>query len=169
MAEDKQSKGRKRAKLRRDSIQPEAVQLVSEAVARRYNIVPLEIKGNVLRVAMANPDDILALEALSSRSQMRIEPEAASIEDIRAAIDFNYRSYDEIEKQVSSISLPSETVEGEIKPEAVADAPVVKALSLIINEAVKARASDIHLHMTKLLLTKERLYKIRSCKKSSCY
>ncbi len=134
-----------RFRLRKDLIQPEALQLVPEAMARKYKVIPLEVDGNVLRVAMANTADILALEALASRSQMRIETEAASAKEIQEAIDFNYQSYEEIEKQISTISLPGETTVEEITPDTVADAPVAKALTLIINEAVKARASDIHL------------------------
>ena len=135
----------KRSRLRKDSIQPEALQLVPEVMARQYNVVPLEVKGNVLRVAMANPNDILAIEALQTRSHMRIVPEGASADEVLEAIDFSYRSYEEIEKQFSSISFSSETAEEEVIPEAVTDAPIVKALTLIIDEAIKARASDIHL------------------------
>ena len=134
-----------RSRIRRDSIQPEALQLVPEALARKYNLIPLEVKGNVLRVAMANTADILALEALETRTQMRIEPQLASAEEILAAIDFSYQSYEEIEEQISSISLPSETTIEEITPDTAADAPIAKALTLIINRAIKARASDIHI------------------------
>jgi len=134
-----------RTRLRKHLPQPEALQLITEAMARQYTAIPLELNGDVLQVAMANPADILALEALATQSQMRIEPEIAGAEEIQEAIDFNYQSYDEIEKQISSISLPSETIEERIRLDTVTDAPVARALTLIIDEAVKARASDIHL------------------------
>jgi general secretion pathway protein E len=114
-------------------------------MARKYTAIPLELNGNVLQVAMANPADILALEAMATRSQMRIEPEAAAAAEIQEAIDFNYQSYDEIEKQISSISMAEETAEAPVRLDTVTDAPVARALTLIIDEAVKARASDIHL------------------------
>ena len=133
------------SRLRKDLIQPEALQLVPEAMARKYAVIPLEVNGNVLKVAMANPADILALEALTALSHMRIEPQTASTEEIQDAIDFSYQSYEEIEKQICSISLPDETTIEQITPDTVADAPVAKALTLIIDEAIKARASDIHL------------------------
>jgi len=134
-----------RARIRKHLIPPEALRLVPEGMARRYLVMPLEVSNNVLRVAMANPADILALEALATRTQLRIEPEPASAEEIQEAIDFNYRSFEEIEKQLSSIALQSEADEELIKLDTVTDAPVAKALTLIIEEAVKARASDIHL------------------------
>jgi general secretion pathway protein E len=132
--------------LRRSSPEPEALQLIPEAMARKYLAIPLAVAGNVLRVAMANPTDILALEALASWSQMRIEPEVASAEEVLEAIDFNYKAYDEIEKQISIISLSGkkETAE-QFNIDTATEAPVAQALTLIVDEAVKARASDIHL------------------------
>jgi len=132
--------------LRKKSPEPEALQLIPEAMARKYRAIPLTIDGNVLHVAMENPSDILALEALSSWSQMRVEPEAATHEDILDAIDFNYKAYDEIEKQISSIALSDGyKADTQLIIDTATEAPVAQALRLIIDEAVKARASDVHL------------------------
>lgn len=132
--------------LQRNSPEPDALRLIPEAVARKYKVVPLSVEGNVLRVAMANSSDILALEALASWSQMRIEPEVATADAVLEAIDFNYKAYDEIEKQVSSITLSdSKNNQKQLTIDTANEAPVAQALTLIIDEAVKARASDIHL------------------------
>ena len=93
----------KLAKLLRQQPQPEALQLIPEVLARRYNAIPLTISGRTMEVAIADPTDIFALEALSAHSHMRVKPIAASAREIRDAIDFNYKAYGEIEKQVSSI------------------------------------------------------------------
>ena len=139
-------KGETRGNLRKITPEPQALQLIPEVMARKYVAIPLSLDGKVLRVAMANPDDILAIEALASRSEVRIEPEAASAEEIFEAIDFNYKAYDEIEKQVSNISFSNGIkLDRQMAVDSVADAPVAQALTLIIDEAVKARASDIHL------------------------
>ncbi|MFC1988389.1 GspE/PulE family protein [Chloroflexota bacterium] len=134
-------------RLRKGLIQPEALKLVPEAMARRYNVMPLEVKGRVLRVAMANPNDIIALEALEARSKMHIESELASSEEIQDAIDLSYQSYEKIKEQIANISLPqpSETSIEEIASDTVGDAPIAKALTVIIDGAIKARASDIHI------------------------
>ncbi|MBI2329066.1 MAG: type II/IV secretion system protein [Chloroflexi bacterium] len=147
MPEKKESREVPQLRLRRDSIQPEALQLVPEAMARRYNVIPLVVKGKVLRVAMANPSDIFALEALEAKCQMRIAPEAASAEEIQEAIDLSYQSSEKIREQIASISLPgeSETTIEEITSDSVADAPIARALTVIIDGAIKARASDIHI------------------------
>jgi len=137
--------------LRKHLPQPEALQLIPEGMARKYIAIPVAVHDNTLRVAMANPADILALEALATQSQMRIEPEPAGAEEIIDAIDFNYQSYDEIERQISFITRSDEVAEGRIRLgeepaglDNIINTPTVQALTLTIDEAVKARASDIH-------------------------
>jgi general secretion pathway protein E len=137
--------GKTRARLLRQMPQPEALQLIPEAVARKYNAIPLSIVGKTLEVAMADPTDIFALEALSAQSRMRIKAVAATALEIRDAIDFNYKGYSEIERQVSSISIPAEETDEKLAVRVTADTPLVQALNLIIDEAVKARSSDIHI------------------------
>jgi general secretion pathway protein E len=137
--------GKAHAKLLRQMPQPEALQLIPEAVARRYNAIPLSVSGKTLEVAMADPTDIFALEALSAQSRMRIKAVAATALEIRDAIDFNYKAYSEIEKQVSSIPIPADESDEKLAARVTADTPLVQALNLIIDEAVKARASDIHI------------------------
>jgi general secretion pathway protein E len=134
-----------RTKLLRQMPQPEALQLIPEVVARRYNAIPLTISGKTLEVAMADPTDIFALEALAAHSRMRIKPVAATAQEIRDAIDFNYKAYGEIEKQVSRISIPAGTTDEKLATSIATDTPLVQALNLIVEEAVKARASDIHI------------------------
>jgi general secretion pathway protein E len=124
---------------------PEVLQIIPEAMARRFNAVPVAIVDNTLQVAMANPADIFALEALALQSRMRIEPIAVSEKEVQEAIDFNYRGFGEIEEQASLISTGVEEGDKTSLVESTADAPVASALRLIIEEASKARASDIHI------------------------
>ena len=135
-----------RVSLQKHLPEPEALKLIPEALARKHKAIPINLMGNVLHVAMANPTDILAIEALASWSQMRIEPEVATAEEVLEAIDFNYKAYDEIEKQISSISLADTTdINAQLNIDTSTEAPIAQALTLIIDEAVKARASDVHL------------------------
>jgi general secretion pathway protein E len=133
------------AKLLRQMPRPEALLLIPEAMARRYNAIPLTITGRTLEVAMANPTDIFALEALAAQSRMRIRPVPATAQDVRDAIDFNYKGFGEIEKQVSSIDIPVEETDEKLAIRATTDTPLVQTLNLLVDEAVKARASDIHI------------------------
>ena len=132
--------------LRSNSLEQEALRLIPEGMARKYNVFPLTVDGGVLRVAMANPSDIIALEALASKSKLRIVPEPATVEEVLDAIDFNYKAYDEIEKHISNISITEESKEvKQLNIDSATEAPVAQALSLIIDEAVKARSSDVHI------------------------
>ena len=125
---------------------PEALNLIPENLARKHNVVPLAVEDETLKVAMSNPDDILAIEALAARTKKRILAVPASADDIREAIDFNYQAFGEIAKQFGSVVTAPEAMPPEKAAAAVADdSPLAKALNLLIEEAVKSRASDIHI------------------------
>ena len=142
---EKPVKSKSHTKLLRQMPQPEALQLIPEAVARRYNAIPLTISGKTMEVAIADSTDIFALEALAAQSRMRIKPVTATVQEIRDAIDFNYKGFSEIERQVSRISIPDEENDEKLAITAATETPLVQSLNLIIDEAVKARASDIHI------------------------
>jgi general secretion pathway protein E len=129
----------------KQSAQPEALRLIPEVMARKYTAIPLAVSGDTLQVAMADPTDIFALEAFSALCRMRIRPIAATAKEVREAIDFNYKSYGEIEKQLARISIPTEIIGDRLTVSSDTDAPLAQALNLIVEEAVKARASDIHI------------------------
>ena len=133
-----------KVKLLRQTVQADALQLIPEALARRYLAIPVSVKGNTVEIAMADPTNILAIEAFAIQTKKRIKPLAADAAEVRDAIDFNYRGFGLIEEQISRIS-PADTGRG--RPAAVADsdAPIVQALNLLIEEGAKARASDIHI------------------------
>jgi general secretion pathway protein E len=123
----------------------EALQLIPEVMARRLNVIPISIANNTLTVMMADPTDVFALEAISANTKMRIKPIGGRVDEVREAIDLNYKGYGEIEKQISNVSISDETTDERLAMDAAFDAPLAQALSLIIEEAVKTRASDIHL------------------------
>ncbi len=127
-------------------IQPEALQLIPESLARKYNVIPLTITSDALQVAIANASDILTLETLTVLAKRRIELVLAGASEIQEAINRNYKAYREIEEQFSGIASPLlDEIAVKASAEATADAPVVRALELIIHEAIKSRASDIHI------------------------
>ncbi len=127
-------------------IQPQALKLISESMARRYTVIPLAITNDAIQVAMADANDVLTLEALSAQTHLRIEPMIAVADDIQKAIDRNYKAYGEIQKQFTGAAAPVAAHKPILQvDEKVADAPVVRALDLIIDEAIKSRTSDIHI------------------------
>jgi general secretion pathway protein E len=133
------------AKPLRQRVEPDAIQVVPEVMARRYNAIPVSISGNTLTVAMADPSDIFAIEAFAAQSHKRIRPIAAPADEVRQSIDFNYKATGEIEEQLAHVSISNETSDDKLAIGAAVDAPLAQALNLIIEEAAKARASDIHI------------------------
>ena len=140
-----EAKPKAKAKLLKKAITPEVLKLVPESTARRFMAIPLSVKGNTVEMAMANPADIFALQILEHQSKMRVKPVVVEEQEIREAIDFNYRGFGQIQEQLAGI--PEDMAGGDEMDliAATADAPVAHALHLIIDEAAKARASDIHI------------------------
>ena len=122
-----------------------ALKLIPEVMARRLNVIPLSISNNTLTVLMADPTDVFALEAISANTKMRVKSIAGRVDEVREAIDLNYKGYGEIEKQISNVSIGEEITDERLAMDAAFDAPLAQALTMIVEEAVKTRASDIHL------------------------
>jgi general secretion pathway protein E len=130
--------------LQKHVIQPEALRLVPEDMTRKYTFIPLEVVNDSLTVVMAYPDDIRAIRDIRAHTGMRVEVALGVPSDIERAIDLNYRSSGEIEKQVSQFTKPLDE-ETPITSKAIAKTPIAQSLDLLIQQAVRDRASDVHL------------------------
>jgi len=133
--------------LKRQVVQPEALKLVPEEYARQRLLIPTDIEGDSLVVVMADPGNIQVLEDLKARAKMAIQPAVGIPSDIREAINRSYRASGEIEAQVSKVTPPvtEPTVQEALTPDIVAQTPIVRTVGLLIAQAVRDRASDIHL------------------------
>lgn len=135
--------------LKKEGVRPRAVALVPESITRKYGVIPIDTTDGTIVVAMEDPRDIEAIEALEALTRKRIEPVLSTSQDIQEMIDLNYKVGGEIEKQLSQI--PSryqgsrKTAEARVSAEAIAQAPVVRAIDLLIKQAVRDRASDVHI------------------------
>ncbi len=133
--------------LKKEGVRPEAVALIPEVIARRYGVIPIDTLDGTLVVAMEDPRDIQAIEDLAALTRRRIEPVLSTSQDIQEMIDLNYRVGGEIEEQLSQIPTRYQRVgvaEARVSAEAIAQAPVVRAIDLLIKQAVRDRASDVH-------------------------
>jgi general secretion pathway protein E len=130
--------------LQKHVIQPEALRLVPEDMTRKYTFIPLEVVNDSLTVVMAYPDDIHAIRDIRAHTGMRVEVALGVPSDIERAIDLNYRSSGEIEKQVSQFTKPLDE-ETPVTSKAIAKTPIAQSLDLLIQQAVRDRASDVHL------------------------
>ncbi len=122
-----------------------AATLLSAAMAKRYEAVPVERwDERTLLVAMADPTNILALDDIGLITGLGIRPVVASSEDVAALIS-RLTSLDDMVRD-ASIEEAEEDV-GEIVElrESADDAPVVKLVNQIVAQAVQRGASDVHL------------------------
>jgi len=134
--------------LKREGVKPHAIALIPEAIARKYSVIPVDVIGDTVVIAMEDPTDIQAIEDLAALTRKRTEPVLSTAQDIQETIDLNYRAGLEIEEQLSQIPTRHHrvgtTAEARVTAEAVAQAPVVRAIDLLIKQGVRDRASDIH-------------------------
>ena len=130
--------------LRRHVIQPQALRLIPEDMARKYMLIPMDIVNDSLMVVMADPEDIRTIEDIKAQAKMRIEIALGVPSDIERAININYRSSGAIEKQVSQFS-PAAVDKTDDTPILTANTPIAETLSLLVTQAIKDRASDVHI------------------------
>ncbi|TET11454.1 type II secretion system protein GspE, partial [Candidatus Aerophobetes bacterium] len=130
-------------------IDPGVIELVPEEMVRKYKLVPLFKIQNTLTVAMVDPLDISAIDALVHRTGLTIEPMVSTEEDIIKTINQYYsraRRPEGVLGKENEGDLVSGVEGGEQELESIAaTATIVREANEIILEAVRERASDIHL------------------------
>jgi general secretion pathway protein E len=133
--------------LKRHTAQPQALGLISQEIAQRYSLMPLDVIEGELLVVMENPLDIQAIEDISIRAGMRVRPVVGTRDDIQRAHLLYYRAQGEIERQLGQIAPePAPVAEApRLTAEMVAQNPVARVVELLINQAIRDRASDIHI------------------------
>mgnify|MGYP001807403553 CR=1 FL=1 len=132
---------------------PKAViELMPESVAREHVVLPFELEGQVLKVITADPTNYETLQKLQFILNKDIQPVLAVQEQIQEAINKNYgqsetESMDSMINEFTGTQIDSTQIEtqGSLIDAGDSDAPVVKLVNLIIQEAVSLRASDIHI------------------------
>ena len=130
-------------------------ELVSEEFARQHLVLPLSRTLNTLTVACVNPLDLIILDNLSRVSHCEINPVVTTTADVEHAIERFYgsdsmlkeaigQSYELVESPEAA-PVAEETLDLDRLKQAAEEAPVIRLVDLIIRQAIKDRASDIHL------------------------
>ncbi len=140
------------------SIDPEAIRLVPERIARQCMAIPLSIRDNTLTVAMMNPFDIIAIDDLRTITNYKINTAIISKSGLETLLNQFYgtggpeSSLEDVLKDVSETHLElkreldeEREVNLERLREQVEEAPIVKLVDYIISNAINERASDIHI------------------------
>jgi len=139
-------------------IDPAVVKLIPFETAKRYQILPLSRVGASLTIAMVDPTNVFAMDDIKFMTGFNIEPVVASESSILAGIDKSYGAGTKEEDLETVMESMQEMDESDIEVQAEAEemalsqlekaadeAPVVKLVNLVLTDAVKRGASDIHI------------------------
>ncbi len=133
-------------------IEPAVIQLIPEDVAVKHTVIPVNRAGSTLILATADPSNIFAIDDIKFLTGYNIQPVVSGEDAIRRAIDRYYDKSSSLEDVMgdfddSDIDLihDHEDVDVGELAKASEDAPVVKLVNLVLTDAVKKTASDIHI------------------------
>ena len=140
--------------LSRFEVDPKILKLLPPDIATKYTVLPLKREGRTLTIAIADPNNVTAIEDIKFITRCDVFPVIAGEYTLRNAIDRYYQQSDaqlqELLKGVEAAGEDLEVVEDqadeEVKAQDLADdAPVVKLINGLLTDAVKRGASDIHI------------------------
>jgi type IV pilus assembly protein PilB len=135
------------------TIKPEVTRLLHTSIVQKHLVVPVAKSGTTLTMAMADPTNVLAVDDIKFMTGLKVELVVATEGAIRRAIERYYDSSESLQNVMASIEDASmEVMEDQEDPnpnfsdlkQAVEEAPVVKLVNVILAEAIKKGASDIH-------------------------
>mgnify|MGYP001064027470 FL=1 len=140
------------AKIREAKLAQEIIELLPENIVRKNNVIPFELdenNPNILRIAMADPLDIIAVDDISIITNMQIDIMVATPSDIMYAIE-KYYGNEQSAKLAESFAQERMDKNQKLKKEEdgndeVDNSPIVLLVNKIIEQAVNERASDIHI------------------------
>lgn len=130
-------------------VSPQALALVPESISRRNLLIPFELdeNKNQFKVAMANPLDLQIIDFLEKKTGKKIIPYLGYDQDILKAVDLFYSQG--LSPDVLSALKEVQPEKKSASPDAITDigkeAPIAKIVSVILEYAIKGRASDIHI------------------------
>ena len=137
--------------LKGAKIEEKVIHMVPENMVTKYQAIPIEIdpdNPNILKVAMADPMDIMAMDDIGLVTNLQVEPMLASEEGIKNAIDKYYGSAQAMEAAEAYRQEQQNVLGGgdeEEGNEEIDNSPIVLLVKQIIEGGVRQRASDIHI------------------------
>jgi type IV pilus assembly protein PilB len=123
---------------------------ITKEMAKKYQAIPFGFSGNMLNVAMVNPNNIQIIEFVERKSGFRVNPYLASEDGISRVIDQYQDLSAEVGEALRSVEItPTIDIDGENNNldigDLVQDAPVTRAVNTILEYAAKSHASDVHI------------------------
>src|SRR5215469_2517442 len=140
-------------------VDPTVIKLIPQDTAVRYQIVPLSRVGSTLTIAMTDPTNVFAMDDIKFMTGFNVEPVVATETSINEAIAKFYgevETVEELSKVMQDLGASDDAADLELAAEqqemdlaslekAAEEAPIIKLVNLILTDAVKRGASDIHI------------------------
>ncbi len=128
-------------------VDPKAPKIISESLAKKHNLIPIGISRGKLMVAMSDPLDMIAADDIRITTGLEIDVAISSKNDIKKAINQYYDSTELAEKAVEEFKSQAnfQEIVDEVEDEDIVNAPMVRLVNTVISQAVRSRASDIHI------------------------
>jgi len=134
--------------LERNVVVGSEMHSIPEDIVRKHHIIPLTEEGGRLKIIVTDPQDLATLDMLRFRLGRELEPCLASRTRVRTYIDQFMRADMSIDEAVHDLESQVGDLEATLGDHEVLDegaAPIIRLVSMLIHEAVKMRASDIHI------------------------
>jgi type IV pilus assembly protein PilB len=136
-------------------IDPEVLKLVPDAIAKKYEVLPIKKQGSTLTLAMADPTNVFALDDVAFMTNLQVTPVVASQAAIRKAIERNYEAQTavtdvmtQLSAEVGNVEVVEDDTQSKVDvfelKESADEAPVVKLVNMVLVDAIRKGASDIH-------------------------
>ncbi len=126
-------------------IDPAVTSVLPEELARRLKVVPLFLVENSLTLAMTDPANLEVVDQVRFKTGCQVNPVIATTSDIVNAINQLYGRQEEPEPSIEARTAAETREEMEASLDLVEGAPVVRLVNQILAQAIRSRASDIHL------------------------
>lgn len=121
--------------------------LIDPELAKKNLILPIGVEDETLIVAMANPANVIALDDIRLLTGRNVKPVVVAESDLLAVIDQYKQADSDVKEIVDTVAGEAETstTQAEDEDKDIEQAPVVKLVNLILTEAVRNRANDVHI------------------------
>ena len=132
--------------LRSMSVAQGVAELVPESLARKHRALPIEINNGRLTIAMSDPLNVFAIDEIKRATRMPVDTVVITESDLLRALDQYYTrgEMDEVFK-AADVYYPEKEKIVAAAEAMVEDTPIVKLVNTVVTQAVKDRASDIHI------------------------
>ncbi|WP_350344531.1 ATPase, T2SS/T4P/T4SS family [Proteinivorax tanatarense] len=131
-------------------VDEKVINIINSSMAKNFSAIPIRLQDNRLTLAMADPLDVVAIDEISDSTGYEVDPVIATPDEIKQAIDNHYGIKETVDKAMENLKSQQQNVSDDMLEidtlkDMVDDAPIVRAVNSILEQAVTEGASDIHI------------------------